>query len=104
MIEQIFQMSSSQTHVIEAVIKDENLHYMHMVLLGGEALPTHVTNAVVYMAVIAGTLSIRLADGDFTVYERGTILKIPEGIEMDARNKQNNTLELTVVKAPPPQK
>jgi len=103
MIEQVFQMSSSKVHVIEPVIKDENLHYMHMVLLAGEALPTHVTNAAVYMAVIAGTLSIRLAEGDFAVYEKGTILKIPKGIEMDARNKHHNTLELTVVKAPPPQ-
>ncbi|MCE5196378.1 MAG: hypothetical protein LLG09_04515 [Negativicutes bacterium] len=103
MIEQVFQMSGSRAHVIEAVIRDENLHYMHMVLLRGEALPTHVTNAVVYMAVIAGTLSLRLADGALNVYERGTVLKIPRGIVMEAGNQQSDPLELTVVKAPPPQ-
>ena len=51
MIEKVFAMSTRSEHVIEAVLTDEYITYMHMVLLKDEALPTHYTNANIYMTV-----------------------------------------------------
>lgn len=102
MIEQTFKLSDNTQKVIEAVIKDENLHYMHMVLPEGEGLPVHTTNANVYMTVVSGELSISLAGSEFNNYPERTVLKIPQGIEMDARNKGEKTLELIVIKSPAP--
>ncbi len=102
MIAQIFQMSGMDKRVIEPVIKDENMHYMHMVLLPGEVLPVHITNATVYMTVVRGTLSIRLADEEEQKVCERSVLRIPQGIEMDAQNHEDETLELFVVKVPAP--
>lgn len=102
MIEKVYKMSPSDAHVIEPVIKDENIHYMHMVLIQNEALPTHRTNATVYMTVARGNLSLSLEDNEFNHYPEGTILKIPYNTKMIAQNNTEETLELYVVKAPAP--
>ena len=102
MIEKIFTLSDNTQKIIEAVIKDENIHYMHMVLPEGEALPVHTTNANVYMTVVSGDLSISFSDLEFNNYQARTVLKIPEGIKMDARNNGSETLELIVIKSPAP--
>ena len=102
MIEKTFKLSDNTQKVIEPVIKDENLHYMHMVLPNGEGLPVHTTNANVYMTVVSGELSISLAGSEFNNYPERTVLKIPQGIEMNARNNSSETLELIVIKSPSP--
>jgi len=102
MIEKVYKMSSSDLHVIEPVIKDENIHFMHMVLSEGEALPPHYTNANLYMTVVKGILSLSLENEPFNKYEKGTILQIPFNIKMNAQNKDKDILELYVVKAPKP--
>lgn len=102
MPEQIFKLSDNTQKVIEAVIKDENIHYMHMVLKESEGLPVHTTNATVYMTIVSGELSISLAGSEFNNYPERTVLKIPHGIEMNARNNGEKTLELIVIKSPAP--
>lgn len=102
MTEQIFKLTKTDQKLIEKVIIDKNVHYNHMVMPKGEGLPKHTTNSNVYMTVLRGTLTISLSKEDSRVYESGTILKIPEGIEMLARNEHDDVLEITVVKAPAP--
>jgi quercetin dioxygenase-like cupin family protein len=102
MTEKIYKFSDNSQKVIEPVIKDDNLHYMHMVLPKGEGLPVHTTNANVYMTVVSGELSISLAGSEFNIYPERTVLKIPQGIEMNAKNNGEKTLELIVVKSPAP--
>lgn len=102
MINNVFRFSDNSQKVIEAVIKDENIHYMHMVLPQGEALPLHTTNANVYMTIISGEISISLSGAEFENFTERTVLNIPQGIEMDARNNGKKTLELIVVKSPAP--
>ncbi len=102
MIEKVYKMSPADEFVIEPVIKDEHIHYMHMVLPKGKGMPVHNANANVYMTVVQGTLSISLEDGDTKVYERGTILNIPITTKMHARNEHEGILELFVVKSPAP--
>ncbi len=96
-----YRMSPAAGKVIEPVVRDENAHIMHMVLPAGEGLPVHETNANVYMAVLQGTLTIAL-DGETQTHPEKTVLNIPMGIEMNARNENGETLELMVIKAPAP--
>jgi len=62
----------------------------------------HKTNSNVYMTVLRGILTISLGEEASNEYESGTILKIPNGVEMYARNENDEVLEITVIKAPAP--
>ncbi|MDD4051829.1 MAG: cupin domain-containing protein [candidate division Zixibacteria bacterium] len=104
MIEQVFQLAQGDAKTIEKVVMDENLHYMHMILNRGEALPEHFSNSNVYMAVLRGTLTIGLAGQEDHVYPKGALLKIPVDTKMNVRNLHGEVLELIVVKAPAPKK
>lgn len=96
-----YQMSPANGKVIEPVVRDEHAHIMHMVLPEGEGMPVHETNANVYMAVLQGTLTITL-DGETEKHPEKTVLNIPMGVTMNARNEHEGTLELLVIKAPAP--
>lgn len=102
MIEQVFNYSTTDEKVIEMLIHDENLHYNHMVLNKDERLPEHFTNSNVYMTVVRGTLSIGLGEQEIHKYPKGSVLKIPNNIKMNVINKDDETLEIIVVKAPAP--
>jgi len=104
MIEQNFKITFGNEKVIEKVIQDENLHYLHMIFNKGEGLPEHYSNSVVYMTILRGKLSIRLDDQETHEYEAGNILKIPFKTKMNVNNLDDETLELIVVKAPAPVK
>ncbi len=66
MIEQIYRMSTGDEKVVERVIQDENIHYLHMVFNKGEGLPEHFSNSNGYMTVVRGALSIGLMTNPFT--------------------------------------
>ena len=100
MLEQVFPLSTESG--VERVVQNEALHYIHMVFAEGEGLPEHLSNSTLYMTVLRGQLSIRLADQPVHVYPAGTLLQIPIQIRMLVRNLHAETLELLVIKAPPP--
>ncbi|WP_200805124.1 cupin domain-containing protein [Acetoanaerobium noterae] len=75
----------------------------HMVFGKEEGLPEHYSNSNVYMNVIRGKLSIGLNDQEVHIYEKGTLLEIPYNTKMNVGNKDEDVLELVVVKAPAPQ-
>lgn len=102
MIEQVFKIASGNSKIVEKVIQDENLHYIHMIFNKNEGLPEHFSNSNVYMTVVRGNLSITLDDQDTLEYPASSLLKIPMGIKMNVRNLGEETLELIVVKAPAP--
>lgn len=102
MIEQMFQLARGDEKVVEKVIFDENVHYLHMIFNKDEGLPLHYSNSNVYMTIIRGKLSIGLDDQEIHEYEAGTLLKIPFQTKMNVKNLHNETLELIVVKAPAP--
>lgn len=104
MIEQIFNLSMGNERLVERVIQDENVHYIHMIFNKDEGLPEHFSNSTVYMTVLRGKLSIGLGEQEVTQYDAGTVLKIPFDIKMNVRNLDVEVLELIVIKAPAPQK
>lgn len=102
MVEQVYQLETGDKKVVEKVIMDENIHYIHMVFNKEEGLPEHYSNSNVYMTVVRGKLSIALDDQEIHAYEAGTLLKIPENTKMNVKNLNDLVLELIVVKAPAP--
>lgn len=100
MIEKVFGLSKE--NVVEKIIFDENIHYLHMVFSKEEGLPEHMSNSNVYMTVIRGTLSIGLDDQEIHQYLKNTLLKIPVNTKMNVKNLHDETLELIVVKSPAP--
>ena len=102
MVEQVYQLETGDKKVVEKVIMDENIHYIHMVFNKDEGLPEHYSNSNVYMTVVRGKLSIALDDQEIHTYVTGTLLKIPENTKMNVRNLHDPVLELIVVKAPAP--
>lgn len=102
MVEKVFTLSTGNDKIVEKVIMDENLHYMHMVFNKDEGLPDHFSNSNVYMTVVRGTLSIALDEQEIHEYNAGSILKIPFQTKMNVKNLHSETLELIIVKAPAP--
>ncbi len=101
-VEQVFRLAQGDEKVVERVVFDENVHYLHMVFNKDEGLPEHFSNSNVYMTVVRGRLSIGLDEQAVHEYEAGTLLKIPFRTKMNVKNLHSETLELIVVKAPAP--
>ncbi len=104
MVEQVFNISTTDEKAVEKVIFDENINYIHMVFNKDEGLPVHYSNSNVYMTVVRGLLSIGLDEQEIHEYPKGSLLKIPVDTKMNVRNLHQDVLELIVVKAPAPAK
>lgn len=102
MIEQLFNLIDSKERLVQKVVQDDNLDYIHMIFNKDEGLPEHYSNSNVYMTVVRGTLSIGLDEQEIHDYPAGSMLKIPYHIKMNVRNLHNEPLELVVIKAPAP--
>ena len=51
---------------------------------------------------VRGIVSLQLDDQDYYAYPAGTVLKIPFNTKMNLNNFNPETLELILIKAPPP--
>ncbi len=102
MIEQVFELTVSDKKVVEKIVFDDNIHYLHMIFNKDEGLPEHFSNSNVYMTVLRGTLSIGLDAQDVREYRSHTMLKIPNNTKMNVKNLHDDILEIIVVKAPAP--
>jgi quercetin dioxygenase-like cupin family protein len=102
MIEKEFKLAQTNEKIVEKVVADENIHYMHMIFEKDEGLPEHFSNSNVYMTIVRGVLSIALNDQGIHEYEAGTLLKIPFQTRMNVKNLHSQILELIIVKAPAP--
>ncbi|HHX78671.1 MAG TPA: hypothetical protein GX695_02835 [Acholeplasmataceae bacterium] len=102
MIEKIFKLKQTDNKVIEKVIVNDHLHYMHAIFPQHEGLPLHQSNANVYMTVLRGKLSIGLNDEDVKIYAPMTVLSIPFNTKMNVRNEHSDILEIIIFKTPAP--
>ena len=100
MIEKSYNLSKGDGKIVEKVIQDDNLDYIHMIFNKDEDLPIHYSNSNVYMTVLQGYLTITLDNQDVRIYSAGTLLKIPYKTKMHVRNKNEEKLELLVIKVP----
>ncbi len=98
MIQEVFKLTQQEEGLTEKVIGDDNIHYMHMIFNKDEGVPAHYVNATyAYMTVLRGRLSLKLGEQETTVYEAGTVIKIPYDTRMEAGNKHDEILEFIVI-------
>jgi quercetin dioxygenase-like cupin family protein len=67
-----------------------------------QGLPEHYSNSNVYMIVVRGTLTLQLDEQEPHKYGKGNIINIPFHTKMNVNNKDEEVLELFVMKAPNP--
>ncbi|MTI66185.1 MAG: hypothetical protein FH753_06230 [Firmicutes bacterium] len=102
MIEKVFNYSKEEKKNIEKIVNDDNLMLNHMVLPKDEGLPIHYSNSNVYMIIVKGKMNIKLDEKEANIYTKGDILNIPYKTKMNVKNKDEETLEFFVIKAPNP--
>ncbi len=100
MIEKVHKYSTGNEKVVEKLIMNDHINYIHMVFNQGEGLPEHYSNSNVYMNVIRGRLSLSLGEQAQQQYPKGSLIEIPYNIKMHVQNTDEEVLELIVVKAP----
>jgi quercetin dioxygenase-like cupin family protein len=102
MLETVYHYTLTDKKVIEKIVDDDHAAINHIVLPRAEALPEHETNSNVYLIILRGVLTLRLANQEARVYTAGNIVAIPYKVKMNLSNTQEEPLEFCVVKAPSP--
>lgn len=102
MLEKQHVFSRSTQKLVEKILEDDHAGINHMILPKGDALPEHYTNSNVYMIIISGTMTLRLAGQEEHRYPDGSIITIPFNTKMNVSNRHDDLLEFFVVKAPSP--
>jgi len=52
MVEEVYKLTLGNNKVVEKVIFDDNVNYLHMIFNQNEGLPEHYSNSTVYMTVL----------------------------------------------------
>lgn len=102
MIETIYNYKSSESKLIERIVDDENINLNHIVLAKGECLPEHYSNSNVYLLIVKGIMSIKLAEQEMQKYAFPKIVNVPFNVKMNICNSDEDILEFFVVKSPNP--
>lgn len=102
MVEKVFKLTKSDEGVVERLLLDENIHYVHLIVTENEGFPEHYSNSNVYMTILRGTISLNLADQGIHEYESGTMVAIPNNTKMHIQNLHPDPVEVIIVKAPAP--
>lgn len=100
-MEQSYSLYQGDEKKIEKLVMKENGQYIHMVFPPSDGLPIHMSNAELFMTVVRGTLSLGLNENEVISYSKGTMINIPFETKMNVRNKNEDILELIVVKIVP---
>lgn len=101
-METLYHFNASEEKLIEKIIDTDEVMINHMIFNTGEGLPAHLSNSNVYMMVIRGTLSLQLGEQPEKKYPVGSLVAIPYQLMMNVGNKDEEQLEIFVIKAPHP--
>ena len=102
MINKVYNYSITKEKTIEKIVNDKDAMINHMVLPKDDCLPVHSSNSNVYMIVASGTVTLELDKTPAQNFKKGSIINIEFGTLMSVCNKNDETLELFVIKAPGP--
>lgn len=101
-MEKVYDFHQSDNKLIEKILDDDAVMINHMILNDGDAIPQHDSNSNVYLLIVRGTLSVRLAENEERLYGHGNIVNIPGGVTMNISNAITEQTEFFVIKAPSP--
>lgn len=104
MIETVYSFSLDDERRVEKIIDADEVMINHMVFPRDAGLPEHNANSNVWMVILRGILTLQLADQEPHRYGKGSIVNIPYGTKMNVSNRDEDIMEMFVIKAPTPAK
>lgn len=96
-----FKYTITDQDLFENVITDEHLILNHVVLEAGKQFPKHNTDALVYIIVIKGAITLKAFDSYAQTYSNGDVVHIPYDVSSELANLTDKPAELFVVKIRP---
>lgn len=96
-----FKYTLTKEDLFENIITDDRLILNHVVLEAGKQFPRHNTDAIVYMIVINGTITVKALDLEATNFSKGDIIQVPFNVPSELSNLTDEIAELFVVKIKP---
>ncbi len=102
MINKAYEYTLTEEKTIEKIVGDDVVMINHMILPQGDCLAVHKANSNVYMIVAGGTVTLELDETTPEKFSKGSIINTDYGTLMSVCNKDSDTLELFVIKAPGP--
>lgn len=97
-MEKVYNYTVTNQEIFENIFKEDKLLMNHVVVPAGKIFPKHPTDAVVYVIVNKGELSISIEDNAPQTFQVGQVVNIPKGVISELGNKGNEVLELFVIK------
>ena len=97
-MEKIYNYTLTEDQILENIFTEEKLLMNHVVVTPGNVFPKHPTDATVFALITKGTLSLRIEDGEINKYTVGQLVNIPKGVVSELGNRDEEILELFVVK------
>lgn len=97
-MEKVYQYTITEQEIFENIFKDEKLLMNHVVVQPGKMFPKHLTDAIVYILITQGELSITIGNNEPKTFKAGQLVNVPKGVNTELGNKSEKTLELFVIK------
>jgi len=94
----VYQYTITDQEIFENVFKDEKLLMNHVIVPPGKVFPKHPTDAIVYILIVRGELSLAIENSAPETFKAGQLVNIPKGIISELGNRGDELLELFVVK------
>ncbi|HAF59560.1 MAG: cupin domain-containing protein [Clostridiales Family XIII bacterium] len=94
----VYPYTITDQEIFENVFKDEKLLMNHVIVPPGKVFPKHPTDAIVYILIVRGELSLAVENSEPETFKVGQLANIPKGVISELGNKSNELLELFVVK------
>ena len=97
-MEKLYQYTITDQEIFENIFKDEKLLMNHVVVQPGKVFPKHPTDAIVYVLITQGELSVTIENNEPKTFKAGQLVDIPKGVSAELANRGEKFLELFVVK------
>ena len=97
-MEKVYPYTITEQEIFENIFTHKDILMNHVVVPSGQSFPRHPTDAVVYILIVRGELSMTLGDQDTRQYRAGQVVNVPKGVESILGNYGDDILEMFVVK------
>ncbi len=97
-MEKVYHYTITDQEIFENIFKDEQLLMNHVIVLPGKVFPKHPTDAIVYILITQGELSVTIENNAPKTYKAGQVVNIPKGVSSELGNRGDEALELFVIK------
>ena len=75
----VYPYTITDQEIFENVFKDEKLLMNHVIVPPGKVFPKHPTDAIVYILIVRGELSLAVENSEPETFKVGQLANIPKG-------------------------